>query len=126
PVVRDGCCDISHRYFRNRGWELRCHAELLSSVLPQAIAGSCYVPRCAGHGVFPCAPARRHSVRRAQENRFDLPDLAFLDPEHLGDLPGPWIRRAAGHGTAVRRLERAVLAERVVEKDEAVDETAFR
>ena len=96
PVIRDGCRDISHRYLGNWCWELGCHAGLLSSsVLPQAIAGSCHVPRCAGFRVFPCAPARCHAVRRAQENGFDLPDLAFLDPEHLGDLPGPRIRRAA-------------------------------
>jgi len=42
--------------------------------LPHGIAGSCHVPCCAGLRVFTCAPARRHSVGRAHENRFDWPE----------------------------------------------------
>ena len=81
-----------------------------------APAGFRHVSRGARHSVFPATPSRIHAVRRAVEDGFDLPDLAFLDLEHFGELPSPRIRRTAGHSASARRLERAVAAQSMIEK----------
>src|SRR5678815_5971750 len=50
----------------------------------------------ARHGVFPAAPAGPHAIRHLVQHRLDRADLAVLDLEDFGDLPGPGYRRT-GH-----------------------------
>ncbi len=54
-----------------------------------------------------------------------MTNFSFFDFEQLRQLPRPRIDRASGHAAAVRRFECAVLPQRVIEKGEAEDETAF-
>src|SRR5688572_15142114 len=59
------------------------------------------------------------------EDGFNLTDFAFLELEHLGELPSPGIRRTAGHGAACRRLVCAVGTQCVVEEGKAEHQTTL-
>src|SRR5690349_16208608 len=83
------------------------------------------VARRVGHALRPGAPARVHAIRNAVEQGFDLVDLAFLDLEELRDLPGPRLHRACGDFSAVRRLEVARGAARMVEEAKREHDAAF-
>src|SRR5690606_27002865 len=77
------------------------------------------------HALLPGAPAGVHAIGRTLQERIDLADVALLDLEHLGDLPGVRLHRTGDDVAAIGGLELARLAAGVVEEGEREHDAAL-
>src|SRR5690606_24671903 len=77
-----------------------------------------HITRVIAHALLPGAPAGIHAIRAALQVGIDLADVALLDLEHLGDLPGVRLHRTCHHFTPIWCLEATRLATGVVEEGE--------
>src|SRR5690606_31989292 len=84
-----------------------------------------HVAHLVAHALLPGAPAGIHAVRAALQERIDLADLALLELEHLGDLPGVRLHRTGHDLAARRRPEAARLAAGVIEEGECEHDAAL-
>src|SRR5690606_25378407 len=84
-----------------------------------------HIPPVIAHALLPGAPAGVHAIGRTLQEGIDLADVALLDLEHLGDLPGMRLHRTCDDVAAIGRLELACLATGVVEEGEREHDAAL-